>query len=473
MKRRPAWGAGLAATALLAVAAGCGGSGDKAGGGSPAEPLVLTLESEDDAQLSGAPEFAQAVGQLSGGSIRVDLVNAGRGTEIDFERGVVEDVRAGKAELGIVGARVWDTTGVTSFQALLAPFLVDSFELQRRVLESELAEEMLRGVEEGGVVGVALLPGPLRRPFGVTRALIAADDYRGATIALRPADLAAAALRALGATPKSYVPGDPGGADGVEADPTTIAYSDSRGRTLTANVVLWPKPYTIVMNREAYGALTDEQQELLRRAGRDAIAPELRQIEQDETRAVAELCTRLTFPTASRSELDGLRGAVRPVYAELERDGETKERLAAIEDLKSETPAAVLNARSCHGADQSRATSAAALEGTWETTWAVGSLIAAGIAPKDAAALSGHHVAELENGRARFYGDPGSGKSATAIYEVDGEVVRLVFETGIALQIGRPYELRWSVYRDSLTFSAVPGSEPLLAFTTAPYTRVP
>jgi hypothetical protein len=55
---------------------------------------------------------------------------------------------------------------------------------------------------------------------------------------------------------------------------------------------------------------------------------------------------------------------------------------------------------------------------------------------------------------------------------VEGEVVRLVFETGVGLQLGRPYELRWNVYRDTLTFSAVPGREPLLAFLTAPYTRV-
>jgi hypothetical protein len=55
---------------------------------------------------------------------------------------------------------------------------------------------------------------------------------------------------------------------------------------------------------------------------------------------------------------------------------------------------------------------------------------------------------------------------------VRGDVIRFVFDTGIALQLGRPYELRWSIYREVLTFSAAAGSEPLLAFLTAPYTRV-
>lgn len=459
--------------ALVAAAVGCGGSGgDKAGGASQANPVVLTLESEDAVSLTGAPEFAQAVERLSEGSLRIELVPAGRSTELDFERGVVEDVRDGRAKLGIVGARVWDTMGVRSFQALLAPLLVDGYELERRVLESPLGEEMLGGVERGGVVGVALLPGPLRRPFGITRALVGPSDYRGATIGIRPAALAGEALRALGAKLKSYVPGDLGGLDGAELDPTTIAFNDYNREMLTMNVVLWPKPFTIVMNRRAFDALTDDQQELLRRAGREAIAPELRQVERDETRAVSELCTELSFVSTTARDRATLRAAVQSVYVTLEGDPRLGRQLAAIEALKRETTPTVLAVPDCRPRTAREATQVSALEGTWETTWSRVALIAEGIAPRDAAALSGHHTVVFANGRFRFQGDPGSGKSSVGTYSLQGDVIRFVFQTGIALQVGRPYELRWSIYRDALTFLAVRGSEPLLAFLTAPYTRV-
>ena len=36
--------------------------------------------------------------------MRIEFVPAGRSTEVEFETGVVEDVRGGKAQLGIVGA---------------------------------------------------------------------------------------------------------------------------------------------------------------------------------------------------------------------------------------------------------------------------------------------------------------------------------------------------------------------------------
>ena len=468
--RRASRGA-LAAAALLAVAAGCGGSGgDKAGGAARERAVVLTLESEDDPQLTPAPEFAEAVERLSGGSVRIQVVPAGRSNEIDFERGVVEDVRNGKADLGIVGVRVWDTLGVPSFRALLAPFLVDTFELEGRALERPEADRMLDGVEQAGVTGVALLPGPLRRPFGISRELRGLADYRGATIGIRPGGVARDALHALGATAALNARGTLAGLDGVELDPATIAYNDYDRHALTANVVLWPKPFSIVMNRGAHDALSPGHRELLRRAGREARAAELRRVAGDEATAVAELCRRgrSSLVVATAADVAGLRAAVRPVYRELERDPDARRLIAWIEGRRRGSH--VLRCPKAPGGAQAASTG---IDGRWETTWTRDGLIAVGLARRDAVAIAGHHTVDFHDKRFRFEGDPGSGRSAEGSYVVDGDVVRFTFRAGgAALQLGRVYELKWSVYRDSLTFSAVPGSEPLLAFLTAPYRRL-
>jgi TRAP-type C4-dicarboxylate transport system substrate-binding protein len=98
--------------ALAFVAAACaGGEGDKAGGKRSGQPLVLTLESEDDLSLTGAPEFAEAVERVSEGAMRIQFVPAGRSSEILWEKGVVEDIRGGKAQLGIVDARSGTLSG--------------------------------------------------------------------------------------------------------------------------------------------------------------------------------------------------------------------------------------------------------------------------------------------------------------------------------------------------------------------------
>ena len=461
--------------ALLATVAltACGGSGDKAGGGDNDPRVVLTLESEDDLSLSGAPEFAEAVERLSGGSMRIAFVPAQRSLEVQFERGLVNDVRSGKADLGIVGVRVWDTIGVSSFRALLAPLLVDSYELQRKVIESDEGGRMLDGVEEAGVVGIALLAGPLRRPLGLAHALLGPDDYRGETVAIRPGGVAQKTFRALGAGAKGYVPGDLAGFDAVEVDPKTLDYNGWKG-VLTTNVVLWPKPYSIVMNRRAFDALAERQQEILRDAGRAALAPELGETMHDAAAGLAQACRRglVTLATASRSELAALRRAVQPVYDELARDSQARTVLGRISDLRKGRPTAALAPRCATTAGNAKVASRP-FEGRWTYTWTRPELLAAGIAEKyiPKGIERSTVVFEFTGGRYRMIA--GGAVRARGTYSVEGDVLDLVYPPGtVGYAAGQVYRQRWSVYRGTLTFRRVPGTDADLLLLVKPFTRV-
>ena len=107
----------------------------------------------------------------------------------------------GRADLAIVGARAWDEFGASAISALGAPFLVDSYALQERVLTSDVVDTMLQELP-AGLVGIGILPGPLRRPFGLAGALAAPGDFQGLTIGTQQSNVADATLRALGARPQ-------------------------------------------------------------------------------------------------------------------------------------------------------------------------------------------------------------------------------------------------------------------------------
>ena len=126
-----------------------------------------------------------------------------------YENGLIGDVRAGKADLGVVGSRAWDSVGVTSLRALVAPLLIDSYSLQDRVLRSPLIPEMLKGLRPLGLVGVGILPGALRNPVGITHPLLAPSDYAGLRIGVQQSRVASATMRALGATPVWFPAGGP------------------------------------------------------------------------------------------------------------------------------------------------------------------------------------------------------------------------------------------------------------------------
>jgi TRAP-type C4-dicarboxylate transport system substrate-binding protein len=246
MCRRPSSIRAVAVVGLVVVAlatAACSGSGvDKAGGTRTRQPVVLTLadheEGPEDVQF-----WIEEVQRRSGGSLRIQVANNWRVQEVAYDKGTIADVQAGKVQLAKVAARAYDTVGVDSFQALLAPFLIDNQTLERRVLESQLPGQMLASTSKLGLVGLAVLPTDLRKPLGLSRPLVRVSDYRGARIGVREGEVAKVTFTALGATPVGYVAGGPlSGLDGLELGFGTIKGNeyDRQAKAVTANVTSGP-----------------------------------------------------------------------------------------------------------------------------------------------------------------------------------------------------------------------------------------
>jgi hypothetical protein len=57
--------------------------------------------------------------------------------------------------------------GVTSFQALQAPMLIDSYSLERAVIASSIPGQMLQGLNKVGVHGLGVVADGLRKPAAV------------------------------------------------------------------------------------------------------------------------------------------------------------------------------------------------------------------------------------------------------------------------------------------------------------------
>ena len=272
------------------------------------------------------------------------------------------------------------------------------------------------------------------------------------------------------------MPGSLASVDGAELDPATIAYNGyDRGRaTLTTNVVLWPKPYSIVMNWDTFARLTPAQRTLLRRAGREAFAPELRQIAHDDAEALVAACERggLRFATASPADLAALRRAVQPVYRELERDPLARAVLSTVA-ARRRAAATSSEIAPCTGSGGTGVRAARTpVEGRWNWDWTDAELVAAGVGVRDVPGLVGSGAVEFHAGRFEATTAP-SGQWSTGVYRLDGNRISLTFDDPAppGTVAGRAYELRWSRYRDTLAFERVPGREPLQALLIEPFQR--
>ncbi|AYC36369.1 C4-dicarboxylate-binding periplasmic protein DctP [Streptomyces griseorubiginosus] len=348
--RRTTVGAAVSsAVGLILLAVGCSGTASAVKPASSAQdtgtakPVVLSL-----ATPMGASDefraFLQNVRTLSHDEIQISAeFNAHHEEGPDFEEQLLLDVQSGRVDLAALGSRVFDIRRAPALGALTAPLLINSFDAEERVLGAPVAERMIREVDGGGLTGVGLLPGSLRRPFGAGTPLLGPEDYKGRTIGIQESKVADSTVRALGANPQWFGAGSSvAGFGGFEQQLVSVNGSryDEAGMIGTANVVLWPRPIVLVANTKAFGRLSEDQRLLLRKAARQAVRGAGAELREQEHSALESLCARgQKFAAATPAQLTALRKAVQPVYDQLSRDRRTKEYLDAITALVRDVPA--------------------------------------------------------------------------------------------------------------------------------------
>jgi TRAP-type transport system periplasmic protein len=338
------------AVIAVVVAGGCGGgggTGDKAGGSG--EPVVLRMANAYG-DLQTAPVVEQFVSQVkarSGGNLRIQVTSRWGDYADDAEQQVVRAVAAGKADLGWAGARVFDTIGVTSFQALQAPMLIDSYALEQAVAASDLPGQMLQGLDKVGVRGLGVLPDSLRKPIAVEHPVLGLGDWRGITFGTLKSAGQAQAIRSLGATPMEVFRRSrneallDGRLQGLEMDLFVYEHGGpvQPAPYVTANVTLWPQMDVLFANPSRLGALTGQQRGWLQQAAQDAAGRAAALADRDAQSLKNACRSGARFATASPADLAALRGAFAPVYASLERDPQTKAFIERIQALKRSAPA--------------------------------------------------------------------------------------------------------------------------------------
>jgi TRAP-type C4-dicarboxylate transport system substrate-binding protein len=336
------------------VAGGCSGggaAGDKAGdkAGGSGEPVVLRM-ANTTADLEVVPlikDFVSQVKERSGGTVRVQVINRWGGYAADAEQQVVRAVAAGEVDLGWAGTRVFDTMGVTSFQALQAPMLIDSYDLERAVVAGDIPGQMMQGLNKLGVTGFGILADGLRKPIGVKQPMLGLADWHGMTFGTYKSQGQAQAIRALDATPMEVLGPfrdqalKDGKIQGFELD--LYLYNHlvltQRGPYVTANVNLWPQMDVLLANPGRLAGLTKQQRGWLQQAAQDAAGRSATLADRD-AQSVSNTCqSGARFANASQADLASLREAFAPVYASLEQDPQTKANIERIQALKQATPA--------------------------------------------------------------------------------------------------------------------------------------
>ena len=309
----------------------------------PAITLRLaTSENADRPSQVFLDTFASTVEAASAGSIVVDVIlQAGGGDDVDKEGITAERVLSGDVELAVIPVRAWGDTGVTVFDALSAPLLIDNDELAVTVATDPLVQPLLDAASEQGIVGLAVWPEDLRHPFTFERngpPLLAPDDFAGQEIFALRSSLQKEILEAMGATVVSPATVDEGVTNGTLRGAETGLQVGAQLMgflpTATADVTLYPKWQTLVAEDAAWSRLSAEQQTVIRDAAAAAQAAYLATRPTDVVSAKAYCEAGGIVVTAGRANVDAFRAAVQPVVDRIAQDPLAASAISAILALR-------------------------------------------------------------------------------------------------------------------------------------------
>ena len=483
----------LVLAAVLSVTACAAQGGNKAGG--PAAAVVLRM-----ATVNGEAGYNPAVTELLGrvearsnGNVTIEMEFRVGEFEADAEQQIVREVADGTYDLGVVGTRVFDTLGVTSFQALDAPMLIDSYAVEAAVIEGDIPTQMLRSLDALQVSGLGVLADGLRKPIAVEKPFLGPNDWRGLGFGVYRSQALSSAVRALGAEPIDVF-GPPrneamesGQIQGFEMN--LLGYRLGNlwlpAPYVTANVNLWPQMFAVIGHPDSLASLNGQQRGWLSGTVQEAAAASTDLLKGDDG-FIVDLCQEgARFANASDADILGLRDAFAPVYAELQQGEETARFIAQIEELKRGTSSQqVTIPDGCTGTapvsepqpsgQPKKTTTVTALDGTWEVAFTAAEFASTeGVDPSEIVPeMGGRFVVTFDHGDITGPVRPGELSPGGLTYAVEGDMLTIYAEdASMGGQVPPPgpavWKYRWSVYGDTLTFEKRGGQEPGCSMTVS------
>lgn len=270
--RRGFLAGGLAAGALSALP-GC-------------KPIISNLFTGADAHPADYPtvkavEFmGRYLAEKTGGRLGIKMFAGGQlGNETD----TLEITSFGGIDLNRVNFAPLNSIEPMTLPFCL-PFVFDSVDHMRRVVDSEVGDEVLAAMDPHGLIGLAIYDSGARSFYNVRRPIASPEDMAGLKIRVPASDLYVAMVNALGANAVPIPFGEiyqsltQGVIDGAENNwPTFVGerhYEAARYLSLTEHLLT---PEALVMSKVSWDRLSAEDQQLVRAAAKASV-PEMRRL---------------------------------------------------------------------------------------------------------------------------------------------------------------------------------------------------
>jgi tripartite ATP-independent transporter DctP family solute receptor len=306
-----------------------------------ASALAQTVLRSSDTHPDGYPTvdavkyFGELVKERTAGRYSVEVYHS---AQLGQEADTIEQVRSGVIDLNRVSMAPWNSlVPLTMIPSL--PYLFTSPDHARKVMASEIGDEIAAGFEQHGVVVIAFYDGGARSFYNAKKPINAIGDLAGLKFRVIQSDVFVDMVGALGATAtpmpygEVYSSIETGVIDGAENN--FPSYESAKHFEVAKNFSLDEHtivPEVFVMSKMAWDQLSDEDMAIFKQAGKESMEKqwELWDARVAESRKIVEDAgSQITTP-----DKQPFIDAMKPVYEKYVNTPELKDFVARIQAVK-------------------------------------------------------------------------------------------------------------------------------------------
>ena len=334
---------GSAAGSTVASTGSAAASGSAAAGDAEYSMIAGTTTPDAHPYNLGLVKMGELINEKTNGAVKLDVFG---NSQLGGERDLIEGLQLGSVQVTCVSTA--PLSGFTDmFLVFDLPFIFETTEQARAVMDSEVGEQILHSVDEQGLVGLAWFENGFRNVTNNVKPVTVPDDLKGIKIRTMENPIHMAAFKIMGADPTPMAMGDvftalQQGTIDAEENPVPIVetnkfYEVQKYISMTGHLF---SPAPVFIGKDYFESLPAEYQDAIKEAADEATPYQREQIDEQNVSGLESL--KSNGMEANEVEKAPFQDATKSVYDEYVKEGTgcvSPDLYSQVEEIIAQHPA--------------------------------------------------------------------------------------------------------------------------------------
>jgi tripartite ATP-independent transporter DctP family solute receptor len=291
--------------------------------------------SDEYPTVAAVKHMSQVLAKQSGGKYTIKVFNK---SALGSEKETLDQVKIGALEMNRVNISSLNAICPKSLVPTM-PFLFDSIAHMRKVLDGPIGEEILKGCESQGLVGLAFYDSGARSIYA-KKPVKTLADAKGLKIRVQQSDLWVALVGAMGAnatpmpTGEVYTALKTGLIDAAENNiPSYEGFKHYEAVKVYSHTEHSMAPEMLVISKAIFDKMSPADQAMFRAAAKESVTFQRQKWDEQEAKAL-DIVVKGGAQIVKDVDKASFKAAMAPVYAKFINTPDLQRLVKAVQDTK-------------------------------------------------------------------------------------------------------------------------------------------